>query len=126
MNYSKCLQYLDSAQSYSKYTPSKDVRRGIYYLKYSLYQKKGDFEKALECYRNMESYNDSVDNNGHLQMLSELQLKYNLERNELQRQKEKNALVNSLAQKELDASQLRGRLAIWSILGIVIIAFILK
>ena len=79
---------LDSALAYSAYTSKNDIQEGIFQIKYQLYEKQGDLKNALIYYKKLSNFRDSLDKTGHMQMITELQLKYDVERKEKQRVEE--------------------------------------
>ena len=81
-NYSDANKCLDSAEVYQKYTPSNDVQMGIYQINYAMFKKRGDFETALNYYQKLKNFQDSINENGRSQVISELHLKYDYEKKE--------------------------------------------
>lgn len=120
--YSAVNQYLDSADFYQKYTPNNDVQMGIYQIQYLMHKKKGDFKTALEFYQKLKGFQDSIDKNGSLQMISTLQLKYDVEKKEKERVQQANNYEKKLTKKELNTTRLRQNIAIGAILVIVLLA----
>ncbi|NRA11142.1 MAG: tetratricopeptide repeat protein [Crocinitomicaceae bacterium] len=78
--FKKVSENLDSVEVYQMYTPNNDVQMGIYQINYEMSQKRGDFEMALSYYKDLNNFQDSINKNGRLQMISELQLKYDVEK----------------------------------------------
>jgi signal transduction histidine kinase len=121
-NYSIVNQCLDSAAMYEKYTPINDVRKGIFQIKYQMYKQKGDFETALEFYQKLKQFQDSINENGRLQIISELQLKYDVERKERERVQQQNQYESKIAKGELDNAILQRRLAIGAVVVVLLLA----
>ncbi len=115
-------QFLDSAKFYSKYSSANEVQEAIYVLKYQEFRDKKDFETALDYYRKLTSFRDSMDHEGHLQVMRELQLKYDVEKKEKQRMEEKNAYEKQLDQQELDNARLRQNIGIVIVILVIIVA----
>lgn len=86
-NFQVTLNMLDSALFYSKFGSINDTKEGILYIKYQLYTKLNDFEQALRYYVDYSEFRDSLDRNGSMQMITELQLKYDYERKEKEHEK---------------------------------------
>lgn len=121
-SYSKVNSLLDSALAYSKFTSQSDVQELYYNLKYNYYDQLGDADKALEFYIKKSNFSDSLDKSSHVQIMKELQLKYDVEKKELQRLEEQNIYVQEIANAELEASVLRLRIGIGIIVFIIILA----
>lgn len=121
-NYDKMNALLDSAKYYGKYTSENEVQEAYYRLKYEEYKDRNNFEKALEYYQKYKNFKDSLDHNGHLQIMEELQLKYDVQKKEKQRIEEKNSYEKKLDQQELDNVRLRQNIGIVIIILILIVA----
>lgn len=121
-NYAKVNRYLDSAKVYGKYTPSNDIRKGIYQINYLMNKKKGNFEEALSYYQQLKNFEDSINDNGRLQMITELQLKYDVEKKEKEKVEQKIIYEEKLAKEELNTAQLRERIAGGVILTILLLS----
>lgn len=127
--YRDVRRYLDSAEVYGKFTPSNDVQRGIYKVNYLMYKKDRNFEMALEYYQKLKNFEDSINNNGRLQMIIELQLKYDVEKKEKEKVQQSKVYEERLAKEKLktakerlNTSELRERIAIGAILVILLLA----
>jgi len=121
-NYGDVVRYLDSAEVYQKFTPNNDVQTGIYQINYVMYKQKGDFETALDYYQKLKNFQDDIDKDGRVQMIHELQLKYDVEKKEKERVQQKNDYERKLAKEELNTSELRQEIAIGAILIILLLA----
>jgi|GEM_PF-3641636 len=117
--YQKLNANLDSAVVYSKYSIKSKVLETVYELKYKMYQQKNNPKKALEYYIKKSDLSDSLNRNSHVQMMSELQLKYDVDKKELQRLEEQRAYEKEISQKEQEANSTKQNL------GIALILFIL-
>jgi signal transduction histidine kinase/Tfp pilus assembly protein PilF len=117
--YTNIQPLLDSALFYSKYTSKNEIQEGVYQITYEMLEKQGDFEEALEFYKRLSKFRDSLDKTGHMQMITELQLKYDVERKEKQHAEDKIAYEHELSQNELQTERLKQNI------GLGIIVFIL-
>lgn len=118
--YAQAESLLDSAIYYGDYTSQNEIQEGYFVLNYQMKQKQGDYKSALEYYKKLTSFRDSIDRNGHLQMVKELQLKYDVQKKEKQRIEEKNAYEKKIAKGALDNALLKQNIGIG--LTLVIIA----
>lgn len=91
-DYNQAHQMLDSAEQYSKYSSFPEIMLTLLYLRCQIYELSGDFERAIETYKERVSVNDSIDEIGNAKLLSELQFKYDDEKKERLRSIEKNKL----------------------------------
>ncbi len=121
-NYTKVNQYLDSVEYYMQYTQNSGVGAGIYQLKYQMAKKRGNADQALEYYIQLMDFQDSVDNNGHVQMITELQLKYDVDQQEKQRENDKRLYEDELAKRELNNLVLKQKIAIGLVLVVIFLA----
>lgn len=110
--YADAENYLDSAMHYSKYTSKNDIQEGYYVLMSSMSEKKGDYKEALKYNRLLTNFRDSLDKSSHLEMMKELQLKYNVEKKEKQRIQEKNAYEKKLADNALHTAKIKQNIGI--------------
>jgi len=115
-------QFLDSAKVYSKYSSANEVQEAVYLLKYQEFRDKKDFETALDYYRKLTAFRDSLDHDGHLQIMKELQLKYDVEKKENQRIQENNAYEKRLDKQQLDNARLRQNIGIVIVILVILIA----
>lgn len=113
-NYDKVDALLDSAMLYSGFSSPRETREGVYMIRYEMYERQGRYAEALDYFRKLTAFRDSMNLNGHMQMITELQLKYDLERKEKQHAQEKREF-------DLRSIQMRQNLAIGSIVVILII-----
>jgi tetratricopeptide (TPR) repeat protein len=121
-NYDHMNRMLDSAKVYGKYVSMNEIQEAFYNLKYQEYKKRKDFEAALEYYQKYRSFKDSLDNAGHLQIMEELQLKYDVEKEEKKRLEEKNIYEKKIDQQELSNANLRQKIGAFIVLIIIIVA----
>ncbi len=117
--YNNANQLLDSVVAYSKYGPRGDIMLNYYSLKSELFKKKGDYKTAMDYYGRMNDLSDSLDKKTHMQIMTQIQLKYDVEKKEIQRVKEKLSFENKLRQKEENEAKIRQ----WFI--VVIFSFLL-
>ena len=117
--YSNVQPLLDSALFYSEFTSKNEIQEGVYQITYEMLEKQGDFEEALVFYKRLSKFRDSLDKTGHIQMITELQLKYDVERKEKKHAEDKIAYEHELSQKELQTERLKQNI------GLGIIVFIL-
>jgi signal transduction histidine kinase len=120
--YAEIPRFLDSALLYGQYTSRNVIQKNVLQLKYMTYQQKGDHENALNYYKELTAFTDSIDNVGHLQIMAELQLKYNVEKKEKQRVKDKIGYEQNISQQKLDAASLRQKINIGLTIIILLIA----
>ncbi|MFT6502293.1 MAG: tetratricopeptide (TPR) repeat protein [Crocinitomicaceae bacterium] len=120
--YNKVNENLDSVEFYQKYTPNNKVQMGIYEIQYQMSKKRGDFEMALNYYAELKDFQDSINKNGRLQMISELQLKFDVEKKEKERVQQKIGFEKMLANGELKTANLRENIAIGAIVFILLLA----
>jgi signal transduction histidine kinase len=120
--YNKVNESLDSVEVYQKYTPNNNVQMGIYQIQYQMSKKRGDFETALNYYKELKDFQDSINKNGRLQVISELQLKFNVEKKEKERIQQKIGFENKLAKGELKTANLRENIAIGAVVLILLLA----
>lgn len=110
--YSQADNFLDSAMLYSKYTSKNEIQEGYYVLMSSISEKKGDYKEALKFNRLLTKFRDSLDKSSHLEMMKELQLKYNVEKEEKKRIEEKNAYEKKLAANALHTAKIKQNIGI--------------
>jgi two-component sensor histidine kinase/tetratricopeptide (TPR) repeat protein len=120
--YNKVNENLDSVEFYQKYTPNNKVQMGIYDIQYQMSKKRGDFEMALNYYVELKDFQDSINKNGRLQMISELQLKFDVEKKEKERVQQKIGFEKKLAKGELKTANLRQNIAIGILVLILFLA----
>jgi tetratricopeptide (TPR) repeat protein len=120
--YNKVNENLDSVEFYQKYTPNNKVQMGIYEIQYQMSKKRGDFEMALNYYVELKDFQDSINKNGRLQMISELQLKFDVEKKEKERVQQKIGFEKKLAKGELKTANLRENIAIGILILILFLA----
>lgn len=121
-NYEQMNIMLDSAMNYGKYVSKNEVQEAYYRLKYEEFKKRNDFKSALEYYQKYIDFKDSLDHAGHLQIMEELQLKYDVEKEEKQRLEEKNTYEKKIDQQELSNARLRQNIGVFIVTLILIIA----
>lgn len=120
--YNKVNENLDSVEVYQKYTPNNQVQMGIYQIQYQMSKKRGDFETALDYYKELKDFQDSINKDGRLQIISELQLKFDVEKKEKERVQQKIGFEKKLAKGELKTANLRENIAIGAIVFILLLA----
>ena len=98
--YDKVEQVLDSAVYYSKYGSRGEIMKTYYGVKYDLNKQRGDFESALDYYIRRSNLSDSLGEKTHMQIMTQIQLKYDVEKKEIQRVKEKLSYEEKLKEKE--------------------------
>jgi signal transduction histidine kinase len=106
-NYDIGLQMVDSAEAYSKYQQYTEIMPPIYHLRYRLLEDKGDFESALDVFKQKVAIQDSIDELGNAKLLAELQFRYDDEKKERIRSIERNKLKLQLKQSEVDLAEFR-------------------
>lgn len=106
-NYDEGLRMVDSAQVYSQYGQYTDIMPPIYHLRYRLLEDKGDYEEALQVYKQKVAIQDSIEELGNSKLLAELQFRYDDEKKERIRSIEKNKLKLQLKQSEVDMAEFR-------------------
>lgn len=99
--YLKAIPLLDKAYRIASEQKSKMVLQNSYYLYYDVYNATGNCEKALEFYKLHTELKDSIFNIQKSAKIAELQVKYELERNEkeieiLKKENENQELKNGL------------------------------
>lgn len=119
--YDEALTMLDSALAYVKYAQYSEVMPAYYHLRYRIYEEKGDYEKAFQYYKEKVAVNDSLDEIGNAQLLSELQFKYDDEKKERIRSVKENKLKLQIKQDAIDMARFRQKV----IIGVSIILFVL-
>lgn len=124
-HYEKALPYIDSAKNYEEYTSTAEIRKAYYAMKSNIYEKIGNYKKALVEYKNYKEYVDSLNEVGNMQKVAELQYRYNDEKKEKQRLEEKNRYEIEIREKELQAASYRQNLIVVLILLSIIISSIL-
>ena len=72
----------------------------------------------MDAYKRFRFFKDSLDNNGHIQLMNELQLKYDVERAEKEKLEERRKYEYKLAREQLSNAQLRFKI------GLVILVFL--
>ena len=117
-NYPKVNALLDSAQRYETFSSKNDNKEAMYQIRYEMAKQQGNFESALEYYTQLAQFRDSLDRNGHMQMITELQLKYDFQRKEKEHEKEKR-------QFEAQSSRMRQNIAIGIIVLLLFIGIII-
>lgn len=118
-NYQKVNALLDSAKVYERFSSKNDNTEATLQILYEMALQQGNFESALDYYTDLEGFKDSLNRNGHMQMITELQLKYDFEREQKEREKDKREF-------EAHASRMRQNIAIAIIVLLVLIgAFII-
>lgn len=120
--YTKLNSLLDSAMRYSGYTSANEIQEAYYQLKHEEFTAKGNFKEALDYYKRLTGFRDSLDRSGHAQIMKELQLKYDVEKEEKRRIQEKNKYRIKLARKERDNAVLKQNIGIGVILFILALA----
>jgi signal transduction histidine kinase len=120
-NYKLADRYMDSAMHYAKYASVNEIQEGYYILKYQMHQKKEDFKTALDYYKKLTNFRDSLNDHGHLEVLKQMQLKYDVEKKEKQRVEEAGEYEKEIAKKELEAANLRQNIGIGTVVVIVLI-----
>lgn len=113
-NYKAVNPLLDSVLRYSSFSSPNEARENTYLLRYQMAEKQGDFATALEFYRKLTDLRDSVNRNGHMQMITELQLMYDLERKEKEYAEDKR-------EYETKTNQLRQNIALTLIIILLIL-----
>jgi signal transduction histidine kinase len=113
-NFGKVPALLDSVMRYSSFSSPTEYRENMYLLRYQMAEKQGDFETALEFYKKLTDLRDSANRNGHMQMITELQLKYDLERKEKEYAEDKR-------EYETKTNQLRQNIALTFIFILLIL-----
>lgn len=113
---------LDSALAYAKYSSPAEIQEAYFRLKYDEYNAKGDHEQALYYYKKMTRFRDSLDRTGQAQIMKELQLKYDVQKEEKRRMEEKVEYEQALTQKELDNALLKQNIWIVIVVLILIVA----
>lgn len=118
--------FLDSAMSYAKHTSVNDIKEGYYQIKYSKFQQQGNFEEALSYYKKLTGFRDSLNRSGHIQIMNELQLKYDVEKEKREKVQERNAYEKKLTAEQLDNARLKQNIGISiSIIGLIIGLFVI-
>ncbi len=99
-------EMIDSALIYAKYSSKGDIFPMYYDIKYQMYKDKGDYKTALDYYIRKSEFVDSLNNETHLQVMTLIQLKYDVEKKEIQRVKEKLSFEHKIRQKEEDEARM--------------------
>lgn len=118
-NFKLAQTYIDSAYNYKKFGSLNEIQEGIYVLSYQSLQKQGKYKEALDAYKRLRFFKDSLDNHGHIQLMNELQLKYDVERAEKDKLEERRKYEDKLAREKLSNAQLRFKI------GLVILVFLI-
>lgn len=116
-NYPLARQSIDSAMSYAKYNSISTTKESALWLNYQMYEKQGNTERALSYFKRYTEFRDSIDRNGHMAMITELQLKYDLERKQKEHEK---------VMREYDSNSTRYRRNIWITFVILFILIALR
>ncbi len=122
--YGKALKFLDSAAYYAKFGPRGDIMLSYYLQKSNLFKQKGDYKSALEFYIKMDELSDSLNRETHLQIMTQIQLKYDVEKKEMQRIKEKLSYENKIRIKEENEAKIRQWFIVLFFSFLLIISFI--
>jgi len=124
--YDEIEQVLDSVAYYSKYGSRGEIMKTYYGIKYDLNKQKGDFESALKYYIKRSNLSDSLDEKTHMQVMTQIQLKYDVEKKEIQRVKEKLSYEENLKVKEEEETRMKQWfiIIVFSFLLILSIGFI--
>lgn len=118
-NYEKVNALLDSAKVYEMFSSRNDNKEATYQIRYEMAKQQGNFELALDYYTKLEDFRDSLNRNGHMQMITELQLKYDFQREAKEHEKDKREF-------EAQSSRMRQNIAIVIIVLLLLIgAFII-
>jgi len=81
-NYKQSLLLFDSALSYSDFIDYKPAKKEAYLGLSEIYKDKGDYKSALEARLNYEIWKDSLQNENYLNKISDLEAKYEFEKNQ--------------------------------------------
>lgn len=119
--YKELDQFLDSAAAYRSMANPNEIQELIYRLKYQSLESQGKFDEALQMYKRLTFFRDSLDNQGHVQLMSELQLRYDVERSEKEKLEERNRYEQKLAKEKLSSATLRFNIGVVSIIFIILL-----
>ena len=121
-DYDEALRMLDSAKHYSQYTTYSEIMPPINHLQYRIYEEMGDYQKALEAYKEKVAVNDSLDELGNSKLLAELQFRYNDEKKERIRSIRENKLKLELKESEVEMARYRQKVII--IISLIILVLL--
>lgn len=114
-------QFLDSAAVYKKYGSPHEIQSGIYQIRYQSLEKQKRFEDALIAYKRFRTFKDSLNNRGHIQLMKEMQLKYDVERAEKEKIEERREFERKLSEEQLNNARLRLNIILVSGIFLVIL-----
>lgn len=112
---------LDSAKNYKKFGAPNEIQEGIYQIKYQSIEKQKKFEEALIAYKRFRSFKDSLDARGHIQLMNEMQLKYDVEKTEKEKLEQQRGYEKKLSEEKLSNAQLRLNIGLVSIIFLVLL-----
>jgi two-component system, NarL family, sensor kinase len=124
-DFKEVSSFLDSAAAYKKYGNPNEIQEYIYLVTYQSLQDQGKFEDALNTYKRLTTFRDSLDMKGHIQLMSELQLKYDVERSEREKLEERTAYEKKLTAEKLENATFRFRIGIVTVIFLVLLGLFL-
>lgn len=120
-NYTKVPALLDSGLYYAKFTSTNEIKEGILLITERMYEKRGDFKNALKYYKELSHFRDSIDKNGQMEIVKELHLKYDVEREEKKRMEQQSAYEAEISKEKLNSARLRQNIGVGILIVILII-----
>lgn len=121
----EALALLDSSLIYAEFSSPVNIRLAYLQLKSALLEQLGKPSEALQLYKDYYALNDSLNEVTNIASIAEMQLQFNDEKKEKQQLREKNKLILTLKQQEIDLVNFRQRLLLIIGLFTLLIAAIL-
>lgn len=126
-NFTKAIKNYSESLEIAQKQDYKDAIRNNYLGLSEAHEKNGDLAKALSSRKLYEQWKDSVTNNEHLESISELEIKYQSEKNEksiLQLSEEKLKAEISMAKQDMKIRRLTvGLVGAIIVFGLVFVIF---
>ncbi len=120
-DYKSVSALLDSASNYKQFGAPNEIQEGVYLITYQSLEKQKKFEDALIAYKRYRSFKDSLNDKGHIQLMNEMQLKYDVEKTEKEKIEQQRDYEQKLAEQQLNNAQLRLNIGLVSVIFLVLL-----